>query len=128
MDNLPPTFDAIANLEAARKIAQTVYKRFGRPPGAKSYGATSIVGRSMKVRGISWVDELIDSYIIYKQALKDGKTADPKLLDFWMIVLPYITVKMIDKPHHGKPKPTKRKPKISHAAIEALAKAEGRRV
>ncbi len=119
-------------LAAARAIAQQTYKRFGRKPGSKNYVATSVIGREMKGRGISWVDELIDCYLTYKKQMKafDAGTAlkpDAELLAFWSALLPYITVKMADRPFLGQKKPAKRTGKVTNAALEALAKAEGRK-
>lgn len=100
----------------------------GRPVGSRNYSGSSVIAREMKMKGIRWVDEFIDSYSIYKQQLKDGKTPDPKLLEFWMVVLPYITVKMIEKETRGQRPKYKYKPRVSKHAIEKLAQMEGRKV
>lgn len=119
-------------LADARAIAQQVYKRLGRKPGSKNYVATSVIGREMKSRGVSWVDELIDSYFAYKKQMKvfeagNGVAPDVGLLTFWTALLPYITVKLADRPFLGQKRPAKRKSKVTNAALEALAKAEGRK-
>ena len=100
----------------------------GRPFGARNYSAISLIARTMKEKGISWVHEMIDAYMIYKEQLKAGGTPDPSLLYFWQEVLPYITVKIIDRETRRERKPKPRKRKVSTAALEVLAKAEGRKV
>lgn len=74
------------------------------------------------------MDELVDAYMIYKTQLKAGGTPDPSLLYFWQEVLPYITVKMIERETRGVRPKYKHKRKIGMAALEQLAKAEGRKV
>jgi hypothetical protein len=100
----------------------------GRPIGAKNYGAVSYIARTMKEKGVSWVHEMVDAYLLYKTQLKAGGTPDPSLLYFWQEVLPYITVKMIDRETRGQRPKHKFKRKIGVAALEQLAKAEGRKV
>jgi hypothetical protein len=121
--------DELANLELA-KIAQDANKpkrSRGRPFGARNYSGISLIARTMKEGGISWVHELIDAYMIYKEQLKAGGTPDPSLLYFWQEILPYITVKMIEKEtRRERPKHVSKR-RISHAALEALTKAEARK-
>lgn len=100
----------------------------GRPFGSRNYSGTSIIAREMKGRGIRWTDELIDAYMIYKTQLKAGGTPDPSLLYFWQEVLPYITVKMIERETRGQRPKRVGKRRISTSAIENLAEAEGRKV
>lgn len=104
-------------------------RRYGRPKGSYNYGSISHLARTMKQHGISWVDEMVEAYKIYKEQLKAGGTPDPTLLYFWQEVLPYISLKMIEKETRGvKPKYWRnRKKKVSTAAIEGLAKAEARK-
>lgn len=121
--------DELANLELAR-LAEGVNKAKrspGRPFGARNYSGISLIARTMKEKGISWVDEMVDSYMIYKAQLKAGGTPDPSLLYFWQEVLPYITVKMIDRETRRERPKRVGKRKISTSALEALAKAEGRK-
>lgn len=101
--------------------------RGGRPVGARNYGSTSFIARCMKERGISWVNELIEAYMLYKAQMRAGGTPDPSLLYFWQEVLPYITVKMIDKETRGKRPRRLSKRRISTSALDALVKAEGRK-
>ena len=106
----------------------------GRPWGSRNYSGVSLIARTMKERGLSWITEFIDAYQIYKQQLKayaddaSKPEPNPQLLQFWMEVLPYITVKMIERETRGIRPKRKFKKKISHAALEALAKAEGRKI
>ncbi len=100
----------------------------GRPVGARNYSGISLIARTMKEKGISWVHEMVDAYALYKEQLKAGGTPDPSLLYFWQEVLPYITVKIIDKETRRDRPKKKYKPRISKAAIEQLAKLEGRKI
>lgn len=106
----------------------------GRPWGARNYSGMSLIARTMKERGLSWIAEFIDAYVLYKKQWAksiDDPTLpapNPDLLVFWMTVLPYITVKMIEKETRGTRPKRVGKRKISHSAIEALAKAEGRKI
>lgn len=109
-------------------IPSVVKRHAGRPAGARNYSGISLISRTMKEKGISWVHELIDSYVIYKEQLKAGGTPDPSLLYFWQEILPYITVKMIDKETRRDRPKKKTKTRISHSALEQLAKAEGRKI
>lgn len=110
-------------------------KHPGRPWGSKNYMGISHIARRMKEKGIRWVDELIDSYMLYKSQLEaykaSPKTApqpDAKLLEFWMEILPYVSVKMIERETRGERPKRKFKPKITKAALERLAEAEGRTI
>lgn len=115
----------------------------GRPFGAKNYSGISLIARTMKGRGMHWIDELIDSYRLYKDQLAcyndymrtlplgaklEMAPPDPALLTFWADILPYIALKMIERETRGqRPKKVNRR-KITDAAINELAKAEGRTI
>lgn len=113
---------------------QIKYKRFGRPVGSRNYSGNSLIAREMKERGIRWVDEFISAYVLYKKQWSNQiedptlPPPNPDLLYFWQEVLPYITVKMIERETRGIRPKRKFKRKISTAALEALAKAEGRKI
>lgn len=130
MDELP---GALKSVVAQAEVARIKRSR-GRPVGAKNYSGISIIARTMKEKGLYWVFELIDSYKLYKKQMalyvSDPTLPQPNadLLHFWMEILPYITVKMIDRETRGvRPKKTSKR-NISHSAIESLAKAEGRKL
>lgn len=118
----------------AAKIAQKPARRLGRPLGARNYSGVSLIARTMKERGLTWVHELIDAYTLYKKQLSlyiDDPVRpqpNPDLLYFWQEILPYITVKMIDRETRGTRPKYKAKRRISHSTLEALAKAEGRKL
>lgn len=132
MDEKSPIPQALTTL-AAQNAIQKVKRSRGRPFGAKNYSGISIIARTMKEKGIYWVDELIDSYILYKRQLNkyilDPGSPQPsnELLTFWQTVLPYITVKMIDRETRRERTIKTTKRKVSAHAIEALAKMEGRK-
>lgn len=122
--------DELANLELS-KLAEGINPPKGKPGrrfGSKNYGWHSHIARRMKEKGISWQDELIDAYMLYKKQLAAGGTPDPSLLYFWQEILPYISIKASEK-MDMRERPAKRvgKRKISRAALDALAKAEGRK-
>lgn len=115
----------------ALAAAQKIPRRQGRPMGARNYGSISIIAKTMKERGLSWVSEFIDAYQMYKKQLSarvdnpELPSPNPELLYFWMEMMPYITIKMIER-QIRRGERIKRKPKISKHAIEQLVKAEGR--
>jgi hypothetical protein len=132
MSELPPvdaSFQAIAD-----KALQNAPRRPGRPMGARNYSGMSYIARCMKERGVSWAYELVSAYMLYKKQLAlmvedpTRPAPDRALLDFWTQMIPYITVKMIERETRGVRPKYKGKQRISHAAIEALAKAEGRKI
>lgn len=106
----------------------------GRPIGATNYSGYSFIAREMKRLGLDWRTELVDSYKLYKDQLTlkqkglSAEAPDAKLLEFWMQILPYITVKMIDRESRKQRPKHKYKPRITTSALEQLAKAEGRKV
>ncbi len=121
--------DELANLELS-KLAEGINKPKrgrGRPWGSRNYGFRSHIAQRMKEKGLSWQDELIEAYMIYKKQLLAGGTPDPSLLYFWQEVLPYITVHAIDKETRGTRPRAVHKKRITPAAIDALAQAEGRK-
>lgn len=122
---------------------QQKYKRFGRPIGSRNYSGISFIAREMKCRGLSWITEMIDSYLLYKSQISafneyvrtlphgvDPKIAPPDaaLLQFWEAIIPYIAIKMIDRETRGERPKKKFKPKVTPAAIERLAQLEGRKI
>lgn len=126
--------DEIGFQTVAASVLQKVARGRGRPFGSRNYSGVSLIARTMKERGLRWVDELIDAYSLYKKQLSlyiDDPTRsqpNPDLLYFWQEILPYITVKMIERETRGiRPKRVAKR-KISHSALEALAKAEGRKI
>lgn len=113
---------------------QVKYKRFGRPVGATNYGGgISYLAQEMKRKGFDWRNEITECYALYKKQLSLkatglGEAPDRTLLDFWMELLPYITVKVIDKETRMRVRPQRGyKPKISKEALERLTEAEGRK-
>jgi len=122
--------------DLAAKALQKPGRPKGRPLGSFNYGGLSLIARTMKSKGIHWVSEMIDAYSLYKKQWAkniDDPTLpapNPDLLYFWMEIMPYITVKMIDRETRGeRPKYWRnKKTQVSHAAITALAKAEGRKL
>lgn len=132
MDNVTPVPAALQSPAAVGEIAKIKRSR-GRPHGARNYSGVSIIARSMKEKGLYWVNELIDSYSLYKKQL--GKyivdptlpQPNPDLLQFWMTILPYITVKMIERTsRREKPAAEIKRRKVRSSDLEALARAEGR--
>lgn len=126
---LSPAAQATGELVVAK-----IKRSRGRPFGAKNYSGISIIARTMKEKGIYWVHELIDAYSLYKKQLRlyieDPTRTQPshELLDFWVEILPYITVKMIDRETRGvRPKKASKRT-VSHSAIAQLAEAEGRKI
>lgn len=116
-------------------VPPVVPGRSGRPFGATNYGGgASYLAQQMKRKGFDWRNEIVDCYATYKKqmALKTEGVAeapDRTLLDFWMQIIPYITVKVIDKEAGRRARLKKRyKPRISKEAIERLAIAEGRKI
>lgn len=108
-------------------LTTVTYKRFGRAFGSKNYGAISLIARTMKAKGVFWVDELIDSYKLYKTQLAESKSPDPTLLLFWLEILPYITPKMIERETRGRRPRGKPKNVITRSVIAQLEKLEGRK-
>jgi hypothetical protein len=130
---IDPLLPQAIQTAAAQAELQKIKRSRGRPAGAKNYSGVSLIARSMKEKGIYWVYELIDAYKLYQRQLelyvKDPTRSQPdaRLLEFWMTILPYITVKMIDR-ETRRERPKKEKKRISHSAIQALAQAEGREI
>lgn len=106
--------------------------RGGRPIGATNYGGISLIAREMKGKGIRWTDELIECYQIYKKQWtsyvnnRTDKTPDPKLLDFWVALMPYVCLRMSERETRRMRAKKQYKPKISQTAIDRLARLEGR--
>lgn len=131
MDELiPPSVQSVAAQAELGKIKRSR----GRPFGARNYSGISLIARTMKEKGIYWVHELIDAYSLYKrqlnQYISDPTRPEPsnELLEFWMTILPYITVKMIDRETRRERPKKEAKTRISRSAIESLERAEGRKI
>lgn len=107
----------------------------GRPAGAKNYSARSFLAQELRRLGFVWRTELIESYALYKQQMREYiahpdtmAEPEPELLYFWMTLLPYLTLKVNEKETRRERPQHKRRQLISKAAIEQLARAEGRKI
>lgn len=116
---------------AAKALARPKFG--GRQAGSTNYLGVSAVAKSFRLRGVYWMDDMADAYLVYKkQWLKyleepGQRVPDAKLLEFWMTVLPYLTVKMVDRPGRVQHPRHTRKHRITPAAIQALERAEGKK-
>lgn len=75
----------------------------GRPKGSVNYSGLSLVSKRLKMRGIDWLEELASEYTRYKtlRDRSDNMPVDRTLIDYWIAVLPYLTLTLNEKASRG---------------------------
>lgn len=104
--------------------ATRVKRSAGRPLGAKNYGGISLIAREMRIHGIDWKADMVESYKAYKQ---DKSESNKILMLYWLELMPYIAIRIEDKLGRGPKKYVKRKAVLSSSVARALERLEGRK-
>lgn len=87
------------------------------------------MSKRLKMRGIDWLEEIAAEYTRYKalRERSENMPIDRALLDYWIALLPYLTLTLNEKHSRGALTARLRPPKrVSANSVAVLEKMEGR--